>query len=164
MTLGVCATNWTQPQSLLYNTCAATHPGWGSGGVVVVRNQLLSIGCCCSVALCMSNSVTPWTAAHQASRPSPSFGACSNSHPLSLWCHPTIWSSVVPFSFCLQSFPASGSFLMSWLFASGGQSIGASASAPSNEYSGLISFRTDRFDLLAVQGTGWCTIKISRTL
>ena len=96
--------------------------------------------------------------------PSPSFGACSNSHPLSLWCHPTIWSSVVPFSFCLQSFPASGSFLMSWLFASGGQSIGASASAPSNEYSGLISFRTDRFDLLAVQGTGWCTIKISRTL
>ena len=55
-------------------------------------------------------------------------GACSNSCPLSRWCHPTISSSVVPF-FCLQSFPASGSFPMSWFFTSGGQSIGASASA-----------------------------------
>ena len=49
--------------------------------------------------------------------------------PLSRWCHPTISSSVTPFSSCLQSFPASGSFQMSWLFTSGGQSIGASASA-----------------------------------
>ena len=54
---------------------------------------------------------------------------CSNSCPLSRWCHPTISSSVVPFSPCLQSFPASGSFPMSRLFASGGQSTGASASA-----------------------------------
>ena len=61
--------------------------------------------------------------------PSPSPGVCSNSCPLSQWCHPTIWSSVVPFSFCFQSFPASGSFPMSRLFASDGQSIGASASA-----------------------------------
>ena len=63
--------------------------------------------------------------------------------------------SVIPFSSCLQSFPALGSFLKSWLFASGGQNIGASASpiSPSNEYSGLISFRFDWFDLLAVQGT-----------
>ena len=60
--------------------------------------------------------------------PSPSPRACSNLCPLSWWCHPTISSSVIPFSSCLQSFPASGSFLMSWLFASGGQSIGASAS------------------------------------
>ena len=60
--------------------------------------------------------------------PSPSPRACSYSCPLSQWCHPTISSSVVPFS-CLQSFPASGSFLMSRLCASGGQSIGASASA-----------------------------------
>ena len=59
---------------------------------------------------------------------SPSPRACSNSCPLSWWCHPTILSSVVPFSFCLPSFPASGSFQMSQLFASGGQSIGASAS------------------------------------
>ena len=53
---------------------------------------------------------------------------CSNSCPLGWWCHSTISSSVIPFSSCLQSFPASGSFL-SWLFASSGQSIGASASA-----------------------------------
>ena len=60
--------------------------------------------------------------------PSPSPRACSNSSPLSQWCHPTISSSVVPFSSCLQSFPTSESFLMSQLFTSGGQSIGASAS------------------------------------
>ena len=61
--------------------------------------------------------------------PSPSPGTCSNSCPLNWWCHPTISSSVIPFSSCIQSFPASGSFLMSQFFASGGQSIGASASA-----------------------------------
>ena len=61
--------------------------------------------------------------------PSPTPGACLNSCPLSSWCHPTISSSVVPFSFCLQSFPASGSFQMSQFFTSGGQSIGVSASA-----------------------------------
>ena len=55
-------------------------------------------------------------------------GACSNSRPLSQFCHPTISSSVVPFFSCLQSFSASGSFLMSLLFVSGGQNIGISAS------------------------------------
>ena len=60
--------------------------------------------------------------------PSSSPGACSNSCPLSRWCHPTISFSVVPFFSCLQSFPASGSFPMSQFFTSGGQSIGASAS------------------------------------
>ena len=87
--------------------------------------------------------------------PSPSPRVCLNSCPLSRWCHPTISSSVVPFSSCLQSFPAAGSFPMSWLFASGVQSIRISASAisPSNEYSGLISFSMDWFDLLAAQGT-----------
>ena len=59
----------------------------------------------------------------------PTPGACSNSCPLSRWCHPTISSSAVPFSSHLQSFPASGSFLMSQFFASGGQSTGVSASA-----------------------------------
>ena len=59
---------------------------------------------------------------------SPSPGACSDSCSLNQWCHPTILSSVIPFSSCLQSFLASGSFLMSWLFTSGGQSIGTSAS------------------------------------
>ena len=61
--------------------------------------------------------------------PSPTPVVYSNSCPLSWWCHPTISSSVIPFSFCLQSCPASGSFPMSWLFASGSQSFGASASA-----------------------------------
>ena len=58
-----------------------------------------------------------------------SLGVCSNSCPLSWWYHPTISSSVSAFSSCPQSVPASGSFLMSWLFVSGGWSIGASASA-----------------------------------
>ena len=60
--------------------------------------------------------------------PSPSPGACSNSRASSRWCHPIISFSVVPFSSCLQSFPASGSFLRSQFFTSGGQSIGASVS------------------------------------
>ena len=61
--------------------------------------------------------------------PSPSPRVCSNSCPLSQWCHPTISSSAVPFFSCLQSFPAAGSFPMNRLFTSGGQSIGASVSA-----------------------------------
>ena len=87
--------------------------------------------------------------------PSPTPKACSDSCPLSQWCHPTISSSVIPFSSHLQSFPASGSFLRSQLFASDGQSMGVSASAsilPMNiqdwfplEWTGL--------DLLAVQRT-----------
>ena len=79
----------------------------------------------------------------------------SNSCPLSQWCHPTISSSVVPFSSHLQSFPASGCFQMSQLFTSGGQSIGVFSFniSPSNKYSGLISFRTDWLHHLAVQGT-----------
>ena len=61
--------------------------------------------------------------------PSPTPRACSNACSFSQWCHPTISSSVIPFSSCLQSFPASGSFQMSQFFTSGGQSIGVSASA-----------------------------------
>ena len=60
--------------------------------------------------------------------PSTTPGACSSSCPLSQWCHPTISPSIVPFSSCLKSFPASGSFPMSQFFTSGGQSTGASAS------------------------------------
>ena len=78
----------------------------------------------------MSDSM--WPHGLQLARPpnlSPTPGAYSNSCPSSQWCHPTISSSVIPFSFHLQSFPASGSFLMSQFFASGGQSIGVSASA-----------------------------------
>ena len=72
---------------------------------------------------------TPWTAAARLPCPSPTHGACSNSCTSSLWRHLTISSSVICFSSCLQSFPASGSFQMSQFFASGGQSIGVSASA-----------------------------------
>ena len=61
--------------------------------------------------------------------PSPTIGTCSNSCPLSRWCHPAISSFAISFSFCLQSFPASGSFPMNQFFTSGGQSIGVSASA-----------------------------------
>ena len=72
---------------------------------------------------------TPWTAACQAPCLPPTPGVYSDSCPLSLWCRPTISSSVTPFSSCPQSFPASGSFPMSQFFASCGQSIGLSASA-----------------------------------
>ena len=78
----------------------------------------------------MSKSLWPHGLHHaRLPCPSPTPGACSNSCPLSWWCHPTISSSVFPFSCCLQSFPASGSFLRSPLFASGGQRIGGSVSA-----------------------------------
>ena len=77
----------------------------------------------------MSNSLRPHGLQHaRLPCPSPTPGTCSNSCPLSQWCHPTISCSVIPFSSCLQSFPASGSFPMSQFFASGGQSIGVSAS------------------------------------
>ena len=112
-----------------------------------------NVSCCSVTKLCP----TLWPHGLQHARlpcPSPSPGVSSNSCLLSWWCYPTISSSVVPFSSCLQSFPASGSFPMSWLFIPGGQSIGASSHIhPSDEYSGLISFRIDSFDFLAVQGT-----------
>ena len=80
----------------------------------------------CSV---VSSSLRPRGLQHtRLPCPSPTPGACSNSCPSSQWCHPTILSSVFPFSSCLQSFPVSGSFLMSQFFMSGGQNIGASAS------------------------------------
>ena len=78
--------------------------------------------------------------------------ACSNSCPLSQWCHPTILSSVLPFSSCLQYFPASGSFLMSQLFASGSQSIGASGSGliiPTNIHGWFLLGLNDLISLLS---------------
>ena len=78
----------------------------------------------------------------------------SNSRSSSWWCHPAISSSVIPFSSCPQSLPASGSFPMSQLFAWGGQGRSFSFSiSPSKEHPGLISFRMDWLDLLAVKGT-----------
>ena len=78
----------------------------------------------------VSDSVWPQGLQHaRLPCPSPTPGACSNSCPSTWWCYPTILFSVIPFSSCPQSFPASGSFLMSHFFTSGGHSIGASASA-----------------------------------
>ena len=100
----------------------------------------------------MSNSLQPHGLQHASLPcPLPSPGVCSNLCPLSQLYYLIISSSAALFSFCIQSFPASGSFLMSWLFPSGGQSIGASATvlffffcnSPFNEHSGLISFRID---------------------
>ena len=104
----------------------------------------------CSV---VSNSL--WSHEPQHARPpcpSPTPRIHPNPCPLSRWCHPNISSSVIPDSSCLQSFPASGSFQMSQLLASGGQCIGVSASTsvlPMN----TLSFRMDWLDLLLVQGT-----------
>ena len=103
----------------------------------------------------VSDSLWPHESQHaRPPCPSPIPGVYPNSCPSSRWCHPAISSSVVPFSSSPQSLPASGSFPMSQLFASGGQNIGFSFNiSPSNEHPGLISFRMDWLDLLAVQGT-----------
>ena len=84
--------------------------------------------------------------------PSPFPRACSDSCPLSQWCHPTISSSVIPFSSCLQSFPASGSFPVMLALRIRWPKYWSFSISPSNEHLGLISFRIDWFDLLAVQG------------
>ena len=103
------------------------------------------IFCFCSVTkLCLT--VCDPMQHTQPPCPSLSPGVCPSSCQLSRCCYPTISSCATLFSFCHQSFPALGSFAMSQLFASGSIS-------PSNEYSGLISFRIDWFDPLAVQGT-----------
>ena len=103
----------------------------------------------------MSNSLRHHELQHaRPPCPSPTPKVHPNPCPLSRWCHTTISSFVVPFS-CPQSFPASGSFQMSQLFASGGQSIGSFSFniSPSSEHPGVISFRMDWLDLLTVQGT-----------
>ena len=134
---------------LKYNHC---------GSLLVVVWRLVCVGVSVSFQFShsiMSKSLWPNGLQHAwLPCPSPTPGACSNSCPWSQWCHPTILSSVISFSSCLQSYPASGSFQMSQFFVSGDQSIGVSASAQSfHEYSGLISFRIGWFDLLAIQGT-----------
>ena len=106
-------------------------------------------GCCSSVT---QSCLTLWPHGLQHTRlpcPSLSPSVCSNSCPLSQWCHPTISSSTAPFSFWPQSFPASGSFPMSQLIK--WPKFWSFSISPSNEYSELISFKIDWFDL-AVQG------------
>ena len=99
--------------------------------------------------------MAPWTAASKIPCSSPTLGACSNSCPLSQWCHSIIASSGIPFSSCLQSFPASGFFSNElvlrirwpkyWSFSF--------SMSPSNESSGMISFRIDWLDLRVFQQT-----------
>ena len=109
-----------------------THPFCGKDEDVYWRDPMIGpfySSCCCSVT---QSCPTLW---HPMDCSTPGFpvlhhpGASSNACSLSPWCHPTISSSVIAFSSCLQSFPASGFFLMSWLMASGDRSIGASSSA-----------------------------------
>ena len=116
-------------------------------------SNTISVQFSCSV---MSDSLQPHEVQHaRPPCPSPTQGVHSNSCPSSQWCHPAISSSVFPFSFCPQSLPASESFPMSQLFAWGGQTIGSFSFSisSSNEHPGLITFRMDWLDLLAVQGT-----------
>ena len=105
----------------------------------------ISVHFSCSV---MSDSLRPHILQHASLPcPSPTPGAYPNSCPLSRWCHPTISSFVIPFSSCPQSFPASGSFQMSQLFTSGGQSIGVSASTS------VLPMNTQ--DWFSLGWTGW---------
>ena len=98
--------------------------------LVLKTSKAVSIHCSVQFSLSvMSDSLWPHELQHaRPSYPSPTAGVYPNLRPLSRWCHPTISSSVIPFSSCHQSLPASGAFQMSQLFASGGQSIEASAS------------------------------------
>ena len=89
------------------------------------NSETVYLLCCCSVAQLYLTLLWP---CDRLPCPSLSPGICSNSCPLNWWCHLTISSLVIPFSSCLQSFPASGSFPVSWLFALGSQSFGTSAS------------------------------------
>ena len=121
----------------LCQACALSLPpshifGWGNWGTEEFsKSSVPRLGLCdqniTSSVQSLSSArlfATPWTTAYQASvGPSPTPRACSNLCPSSWWCHPTISSSVFPFSSCLLS-PSSGSFLMSPFFTSGGQSIG----------------------------------------
>ena len=90
-------------------------------GIIIPTLQILLLSFSCSV---VSDPLSLHGLQHaRLPCPSPSLRACSHSCPLSQWCHPTISSSVIPFSSCPQSFPASGSFQMGQFFASGGQSF-----------------------------------------
>ena len=112
--------------------------------------NLSSVQFSCSV---MSDSLQPHGLQHaRPPRPSPAPRVYSKSCPLSQWYHPTISSDLIPFSSCLQSFPASGSLQISLHFRRPKDWSFSFSISPSNEYSGLISFRIS-LDLLAVQGT-----------
>ena len=138
-----CVMNTLLSRRLRFLWDSGWDKGWNSRWVFSLTCQELnSVPFSHSV---MSDSLRPRGLKHaRPPCPSPTPGAYSNSCPLSRWCHPTISSSAIPFSSLLQSFPASGSFQMSHFFASGGQSIGVSAST---SVLPMISFRMDWLDL-----------------
>ena len=118
------------------------------------RKSIFSIKFCSIQFSCLVMSDTLWSHGPRHNRPpcpSPNPRVYSNSCPSSRWCHPTISSSDVPFSSCPQSFPASGSFPVSQLFASGGQSIGVSAS------SSVLPMNTQDWSPLG--WTGWISLQ-----
>ena len=130
--------------------------------IVSTKKQLLnelnewlsSIQFSCSV---VSDSMRPYEPQHaRPPCPSPTAGVYPNPCPLSQWCHPTISSSVIPFSSCPQSFPASGSFQMSQLLASGGRSIGVSASTS------VLPLNTQDWSPLG--WTGWISLQSKELL
>ena len=115
----------------------------------ILKGLFSSVQFSCSV---VSDSLWPHKSQHaRPSCPSQTPGVYSNSCPSSRWCHPAISSSVVPFSSCLQSFPASGSFQRSQFFASGGQSTGVSASAS------VLPMNTQDWSPLG--GTAWISLQ-----
>ena len=126
------------------------------------HSRLLCPPLCPFSSVQFSHSVTSdtlWPNELQHARlpcPSPTPRACSNLCPMSQWCHPNISSSVIPFSFCPQSFPASGSFPNSQFFASSGQTIGASAPAS------VLSMNIQDWFPLGL--TGWISLQSKRLL
>ena len=127
--------NWPNGQGFWKELpCGFLFPSPGDDGVAVVIHSLVP------------NSLQTHELQHvRLACPSLYPWVCSNTCPLSQWCHSTIPSSVTPFSSCPQSFPASGSFTMSWLFISGGQSFGASA---------VVS-------VLPINIQGWCPFRLT---
>ena len=117
-------------------------PNWA-----VLSVQFSSVAQSCPTVWDSMDCSTPGLTVHH--QPTP--GIYSNSSPLSRWCHPTISSSVIPFSSHLQFFPASGSFPVSQLFASGGQSIGVSASTS--------VFSVNTQDWFPLGWTGWISLQ-----
>ena len=156
---GLCRWLMMWSHSIVSDTCDpvdCSSPGFYVRGLL--QASMLEWAVIVRLLSCMWLFATPQTAARQAACPLPAPGACSNSCPLSRWCRPTI-SSVIPFSSCLRSFPASGSFQMSQLFTSGGQSIRASASS--------LVLPMNIQDWLPLGWTGWISLQakgISRVI
>ena len=131
------------------NTCTTCSVSYSLGILLCSSKGISSVQFSRSV---VSNSLWPHESQHaRPPCPSPTPGVYSDSCPLSRWCHPTISSSVIPFSSCLQSFPASGSFPMSQLFSWGGQSTGVSALAS------VLPVKTQDWSPLG--WTGWISLQ-----